>query len=64
MTRILTRTALVLLAILIAMYVLAPILVIFPMSVSENGFMAFPPQGFTWDWYRSVSYTHLRAHAT
>ncbi|WP_293782543.1 ABC transporter permease [uncultured Aeromicrobium sp.] len=55
MTRILTRTALVLLAILIAMYVLAPILVIFPMSVSENGFMAFPPQGFTWDWYRSLS---------
>lgn len=55
MTRILTRTALVLLAVLVALYVLAPILVIFPMSVSESGFMAFPPQGFTWDWYRSLS---------
>ncbi|RLV57414.1 ABC transporter permease [Aeromicrobium phragmitis] len=55
MTRILTRAALVLLAVLIAAYVLLPILVIFPMSVSENGFMAFPPEGFTWDWYRSLS---------
>lgn len=51
MTKILTRTGLVILAVLIGLYLISPILVIVPMSFSESSFLAFPPQGFTLKWY-------------
>ncbi|MFS3128957.1 ABC transporter permease [Nocardioides sp. Bht2] len=54
MTRILTRTGLVLLAVAVAAYVLLPILIIFPMSVGESSFMTFPPEGFSWKWYEAL----------
>jgi putative spermidine/putrescine transport system permease protein len=52
MTRVLTRAGLVVLAVFVAVYVLLPIFVVFPMSLSKSSFMSFPPQAFTLDWYR------------
>ncbi|MDA3146563.1 ABC transporter permease [Leucobacter sp. UCMA 4100] len=54
MTKILTRTGLVVLAALIGLYLLSPILVIVPMSFSESSFLAFPPSGFTLQWYEAL----------
>ena len=54
MTRILTRSGLVLLAVVVGLYLLSPILVIVPMSFSESTFLAFPPQGFTLQWYERL----------
>jgi putative spermidine/putrescine transport system permease protein len=54
MTKILTRTSLGVLAVLIGLYLLSPILVIVPMSFSESSFLDFPPRGFTLDWYRAL----------
>ncbi|QZY52671.1 ABC transporter permease [Leucobacter tenebrionis] len=51
MTKILTRTLLGLLAVAIAVYLLMPVLVIIPMSWSESPYLAFPPEGFTTQWY-------------
>jgi putative spermidine/putrescine transport system permease protein len=53
-TRVITRVALVLLAVLIGLYLISPILVIVPMSFSENSYLAFPPTGFTMDWYQAL----------
>lgn len=52
-TQTLTRVGLVLLAVLIGLYLLSPILVIVPMSFSENSYLAFPPRGFTLQWYEA-----------
>lgn len=54
MTKILTRTGLVILAACIGLYLLSPILVIVPMSFSESSFLAFPPSGFTLQWYEAL----------
>ena len=54
MTRLLTRGGLILLAVLIGLYLISPILVIVPMSFSENSFLAFPPEGFTLQWYERL----------
>lgn len=51
MTKILTRAFLGLLAVLIGVYLLMPVLVIVPMSWSESPYLAFPPEGFTMQWY-------------
>jgi putative spermidine/putrescine transport system permease protein len=51
---VLTRAGLILLAALIGAYILLPILVILPMSVSENAFLTFPPEGFTWQWFEKL----------
>lgn len=51
MTKILTRSLLGVLAVLIAIYLLIPMLIIIPMSWSENAFLNFPPEGFTLEWY-------------
>lgn len=55
MTRILTRTGLILLAVLIGVYLMLPILVILPMAVSTNSFLNFPPEGFTWQWFQKLA---------
>lgn len=52
--KILTRTGLGVLAVLIGIYLLSPILVIVPMSFSDNSFLAFPPTGFTMKWYETL----------
>lgn len=54
MTKILTRTGLGILAVLIGLYLLSPILVIVPMSFSEDAFLSFPPKGFTLKWYENL----------
>ena len=54
MTKILTRTALVLLAVVMAAYLLMPIMVIVPMAFSESAFLSFPPQGFTMRWFERL----------
>jgi putative spermidine/putrescine transport system permease protein len=36
------------------LFILAPLMVIVAMSVSENPFAAFPPRGFTFAWYGKV----------
>lgn len=51
MAKILTRTFLGLLAVLIGVYLLMPVLVIVPMSWSESPYLSFPPEGFTMQWY-------------
>lgn len=54
MTKILTRTGLGILAVLIGLYLISPILVIVPMSFSEDAFLSFPPKGFTLKWYENL----------
>lgn len=54
MTKTLTRTLLVVLAALLAFYLLLPVIVIVPMAFSESAFLAFPPQGFTLRWFENL----------
>jgi len=37
-----------------AVFLLAPLVVVMGVSVSENQFIAFPPEGFTLRWYKAV----------
>lgn len=53
MTRILTRVALSALAVLVGIMLLAPILVIIPMSFSDSSFLAFPPEKWSTRWYEN-----------
>ena len=48
---IIGRVLAILLGIVIAVYMLAPLLVVAGASISESRFLSFPPQGFTLDWY-------------
>jgi len=47
----LTRVILGLCCILVAIWLVAPTLVVVPMSFNENKSLAFPPHGFSWQWY-------------
>ena len=49
----LTRTLLGLCCCVLAVWLIAPTLVIVPMSFNENQSLAFPPQGFSWRWYEN-----------
>ncbi len=42
---------LVVLAILVAVFLILPTLIIIPMSFGEDGYLNFPPRGFTLNWY-------------
>lgn len=46
-----TRVWLGLACFLVALWLVAPSLVVVPMSFNENKSLAFPPQGFSWQWY-------------
>lgn len=35
----------------VLVFILVPILIILPMAFSETEYLAFPPQGFTFDWF-------------
>ena len=48
-----TRIALGLFCVLVAIWLLAPPLVISPISVHEKKSLAFPPDGFSLQWYRN-----------
>ncbi|MGW0038088.1 ABC transporter permease [Gordonia sp. NPDC003376] len=54
MTRIITRTALFLLAALIAVYLLLPVLLVIPMSLGESSFLTFPPKGLSFQWFQAL----------
>lgn len=49
-----TRIILGLVCTLIALWLVAPTLVIIPMSFNENKSLAFPPVGFSWQWYENI----------
>ncbi|KAA3451407.1 polyamine ABC transporter permease [Mesorhizobium sp. SARCC-RB16n] len=49
----LTRAILGLVCLLVAIWLVAPTLVVVPMSFNENKSLAFPPQGFSWQWYQN-----------
>lgn len=51
----LTRVLLGLACILVGLWLVAPTLVVVPMSFNENKSLAFPPQGFSWQWYRNFA---------
>jgi putative spermidine/putrescine transport system permease protein len=36
---------------LVYLYLLAPILIVIPVSFSEASYLVFPPRGFSWRWY-------------
>lgn len=55
MTRILTRVGLVTLAVLIGMYLLLPVLVVVPMSLSDSSFLNFPPGHLSLRWYHQLA---------
>ncbi|MBN9219651.1 MAG: ABC transporter permease [Mesorhizobium sp.] len=48
-----TRVVLGLVCLLVAIWLVAPTLVVVPMSFNENKSLAFPPQGFSWQWYQN-----------
>lgn len=51
MNRVLTRIALVTLAVVVGLMLISPILVIIPMSFSDSAFLQFPPENWTLRWY-------------
>jgi putative spermidine/putrescine transport system permease protein len=48
-----SRILLGLFCLLISIWLLAPTLVIIPISFNEKKSLAFPPEGFSWQWYRN-----------
>lgn len=54
MTKILTRTGLVLLAAAVGLYLLLPVLVVIPMSLSSSSFLTFPPKDLSFRWYQQL----------
>jgi putative spermidine/putrescine transport system permease protein len=48
-----TRIFLGLFCLLVAIWLLAPTLVVVPMSFNERKSLAFPPSGFSWQWYQN-----------
>jgi putative spermidine/putrescine transport system permease protein len=46
-----SKPALGVLATLTVMFLVAPVLVVLPMSLSTSAFLQFPPPGFGWDYY-------------
>jgi putative spermidine/putrescine transport system permease protein len=48
-----TRVLLGLFCLLISIWLLAPTLVVIPISFNEKKSLAFPPSGFSWQWYRN-----------
>jgi putative spermidine/putrescine transport system permease protein len=49
----LMRVFLGLICIIVSIWLVAPTLVIIPMSFNENKSLAFPPEGFSWQWYEN-----------
>lgn len=54
MTKALSRTLLVLLAVLIGVYLLLPVLIVVPMSFSNSSFLDFPPHELSFRWYHHL----------
>lgn len=52
-SRRLVRSALVALAVLVALYLIAPVFVVIPMSFSASAFLKFPPESWSGRWYEN-----------
>ncbi len=49
--------------ILVAIFLIAPIILIFPMSLSRSPFLVFPPPSYSWRWYENLFGTDKWAEA-
>jgi putative spermidine/putrescine transport system permease protein len=49
-----SRLPFVLAGVIIALFLIVPILVILPVAFTHGAFLQFPPQGFTFGWFREV----------
>ncbi|MGL6020262.1 MAG: ABC transporter permease [Gibbsiella quercinecans] len=54
MMKLFLRISLGLVCILISLWLIAPTLVIIPISFSEQQSLVFPPRGFSWRWYQNI----------
>ncbi len=41
-------------AVLVLIFLVLPVLIVIPMSVSDTNYLTFPPKGFTWRWYVEI----------
>jgi putative spermidine/putrescine transport system permease protein len=48
---------------LVALFLLAPIVMVFPMSLSRSPFLVFPPPDYSWRWYANLAATDKWADA-
>jgi putative spermidine/putrescine transport system permease protein len=53
MSRLLVRGGLTLLAVVVGLALLAPVLVIVPMSLSDSSYLEFPPKALSFRWYQN-----------
>ena len=42
-------------AVLVLVFLVLPVLIVIPMSVSDTTYLTFPPKGFTWRWYAEIA---------
>lgn len=54
MTRLLTRAALVILAVVTVIYLVAPIILIVPMAFSDSMYLTFPPSQYSIRWFETL----------
>jgi putative spermidine/putrescine transport system permease protein len=54
MTKALTRTALGILAVLIGLYLVLPVLIVVPMSLSNSAYLSFPPGELSLRWFHNI----------
>lgn len=52
-----SRTVLWVCSLLVLLFLCLPVLFLIPVSFTEDGFMAWPPKGFSLQWYESVLYS-------
>ena len=57
--REMSRVTLWITCVLILIFLCLPALFLIPVSFTEEGFMAWPPKGFSWQWYESVVSSQL-----
>ena len=46
-----SRRVLVVACAAVYIFLMLPLLVVFPISLSSAAYMQFPPPGFSWQWY-------------
>src|SRR5690606_27767770 len=57
--REMSRVTLGITCLLVLVLLCLPALFLIPVSFTEDGFMAWPPKGFSWQWYESVVTSEL-----
>ena len=41
-------------AVTVLVFLILPVIIVIPMSISDTNFLRFPPDGFTWRWYVDI----------